>query len=239
MKCGVITFPGSNCDDDLLYVINEVFNYPVERIWHKESQLKNYNPGDIIFIPGGFSYGDYLRCGAIARFSPIMEAVISFADRGGMVVGICNGFQILCEAGMLPGQLLVNEAQHFICRNVYLKPYSNETPMSYNLDKDKAYMIPIAHADGRYYCDDTTLQSLQDNKQIMFQYSDSLGQVNDQTNVNGSRMGIAGICNFNKNVCALMPHPERAAESELGNIDGKALMSSLFSWVKEHQMLLA
>lgn len=239
LKCGVVTFPGSNCDDDLLYLIQEVFGYPVERIWHKETNLNRYNPGDILFIPGGFSYGDYLRCGAIARFSPIMDAVISFSNRGGMIIGICNGFQILCESGLLPGQLLVNESQHFICRNVYLKPYSNNTPLTCNLDLQKAYKIPIAHADGRYYCDDITLKSLQDNQQILFQYCDATGKVDDNHNVNGSRLNIAGICNFNKNVCGLMPHPERASESELGNVDGADIFNSLFDWVKEHHLLLA
>ncbi|MEP7196760.1 MAG: phosphoribosylformylglycinamidine synthase subunit PurQ [Saprospiraceae bacterium] len=239
MKCGVVTFPGSNCDDDLIYVLNEVFHYQAEKIWHKEQNLQHYNLGDIIFIPGGFSYGDYLRCGAIARFSPIMDAIIDFANKGGMVIGICNGFQILCEAGLLPGQLLVNDSQHFICRNIHLKAFSNESPMSYNLDLEKAYQIPIAHADGRFYCDDATLDSLVLNKQIMFQYCDLQGNVNDDTNVNGSRLGIAGICNLGRNVCGMMPHPERASESELGNTDGKDLFMSLFSWVKENQLLLA
>ncbi len=239
MKCGVITFPGSNCDDDLLYIIQDVFHYPVQRIWHKETSLDHFNPGDILFIPGGFSYGDYLRCGAIARFSPIMEAVIQFSNRGGMIVGICNGFQILCEAGLLPGQLLVNESQLFICRNIFLKPFSTATPLSYNLNPSKSYKIPIAHADGRYYCDDQTLKELVANQQILFQYCDKEGNVSESSNVNGSRMNIAGICNKTKNVCGLMPHPERASEEELGNTDGREIFNSLFSWVKEHQLLLA
>jgi phosphoribosylformylglycinamidine synthase subunit PurQ / glutaminase len=239
MKCGVITFPGSNCDDDMLYVMNEVFHCKVEKLWHKDRSLDHYNIGDIIFVPGGFSYGDYLRCGAIARFSPIMEAVIEFANKGGIVIGICNGFQILCEAGLLPGQLLVNDSQKFICRNIYLKPYNRNTPLTYDLDTSKAYMIPIAHADGRYFCDEATLNSLKANDQIMFQYCDMNGNVNNATNVNGSVMNIAGICNANKNVCAMMPHPERASEEELGNTNGKALFQSLFSWIKEHQLVLA
>ncbi|NOT38314.1 MAG: phosphoribosylformylglycinamidine synthase subunit PurQ [Saprospiraceae bacterium] len=239
MKCGVITFPGSNCDDDMLYVMKEVIHCKVEKLWHKDTNLDHYNPGDILFVPGGFSYGDYLRCGAIARFSPIMNAVVKFAEKGGIVIGICNGFQILCEAGLLPGQLLVNESQKFICRNIYLKPYCKETPLTYDLDLNKPYMIPIAHADGRYFCDDSTLQELIKNNQIMFQYCDSKGVVSPESNVNGSVMNIAGICNATKNVCAMMPHPERASESELGNTDGKALFMSLFSWIKEHQLLLA
>lgn len=239
MKCGVITFPGSNCDDDLIYVMKEVFQCKVEKLWHKDTSLDHYNIGDVIFIPGGFSYGDYLRCGAIARFSPIMDAVIKFADKGGIVIGICNGFQILCEAGLLPGQLLVNESQKFICRNIFLKPYNKETPLTYDLDTSKAYMIPIAHADGRYFCDEQTLKKLIDNDQIMFQYCDGNAKVLPENNVNGSVMNIAGICNHNKNVCGMMPHPERASESELGNLDGKALFQSLFSWIKEHQLLLA
>ena len=239
MKCGVVTFPGSNCDDDMLYVLRDVMGWKVERLWHKNHSLDHYNPGDIVFLPGGFSYGDYLRCGAIARFSPIMEAVVAFAGRGGMVIGICNGFQILCEAGLLPGQLLVNDSQHFICRNVRLRPFSTESPLTCDLDLHKSYMIPIAHADGRYYCDDATLRQLVDNRQIMFQYCDANGTVSDASNVNGSRMNIAGICNAGRNVCGMMPHPERAAEAELGNMDGRALFESLFSWVKEHQMLIA
>ena len=239
MKCGIITFPGSNCDDDLVYVLRDVFGCRVERVWHKNHSLDHFNPGDIVFLPGGFSYGDYLRCGAIARFSPIMGAVVSFAGRGGLVIGICNGFQILCEAGLLPGQLLVNESQHFICRNVFLKPFSRETPLTYDLDLHQRYMIPIAHADGRYYCDDDTLDRLVTNRQIMFQYCDSQGIVNEASNVNGSRMNIAGICNETRNVCGMMPHPERASEAELGNTDGRALFESLLSWVKEHFALVA
>ncbi|MCC6815881.1 MAG: phosphoribosylformylglycinamidine synthase subunit PurQ [Saprospiraceae bacterium] len=239
MKCGVITFPGSNCDEDMIYVMKEVFQCQVEKIWHKDQTLERYNPGDIIFIPGGFSYGDYLRCGAIARFSNIMDPVKKFADRGGIVIGICNGFQILCEAGLLPGQLLVNDSQKFICRNIYLKPYSTETPLTFDLNTEKAYMIPIAHADGRYYCDDSTLKDLIDNKQIMFQYCNSEGIVNSESNVNGSVLNIAGICNKTKNVCGMMPHPERASESELGNSDGKYLFISLLSWIKEHHFVLA
>ncbi|MBK8643253.1 MAG: phosphoribosylformylglycinamidine synthase subunit PurQ [Saprospiraceae bacterium] len=239
MKFGVITFPGSNCDDDMLYVLGEVFGYKVVHIWHKETKLVGFNPGDCIFIPGGFSFGDYLRCGAIARFSPIMEEVIRFANNGGMVIGICNGFQILCEAGLLPGQLLLNENQHFICRNVYLKAATTESPLTYDLDLNRAYKIPIAHAEGRYYADETTLANLNRNNQILFQYCDEEGHVTAASNINGSCLNIAGICNETRNVCGMMPHPERASEEALGNTDGRYLFQSLFSWLKEHYALIA
>jgi phosphoribosylformylglycinamidine synthase subunit PurQ / glutaminase len=239
MKFGVLVFPGSNCDDDMIHVMQDVFKKPVEKLWHKDSKLPGFNPGDVVFIPGGFSYGDYLRCGAIARFSPLMADVIRFAKEGGIVIGICNGFQILCESGLLPGQLLPNLSESFICKSVYLKPASLETPLTYNLDGQKAYKIPIAHADGRYYADDQTLKSLQDNQQIMFQYCTAEGALTEAANVNGSCLNIAGICNEDRNVCGMMPHPERASEAELGNSDGHAMFESLFSWIKERHFLLA
>jgi phosphoribosylformylglycinamidine synthase len=239
MKFGVIVFPGSNCDDDMIYVLRDVFKKNVEKIWHKETRLSGFNPGDCLFLPGGFSYGDYLRCGAIARFSPIMNDVIRFANEGGLVIGICNGFQILCEAGLLPGQLLVNINEKFICNNVYLKPYTSDSPLTCTLDKSKAYKIPIAHADGRYFADDATLQSLQKNDQILFQYCSENGDVNQASNINGSCLNIAGICNENRNVCGMMPHPERASETELGNSDGKYLFESLFSWINQYSMSIA
>ncbi len=239
MKFGVIVFPGSNCDDDMVYVLGTVFKKPVEKIWHKETSLRSYQPGDCIILPGGFSYGDYLRCGAIARFSPIMSEVIRFANEGGLVIGICNGFQILCEAHLLPGQLLANDCERFICRNIFIKPASTNTPLTCNLDPDKAYMIPVAHADGRFYADDQTLQRLQDNGQIMFQYCDANGEVKPEFNVNGSCLNIAGICNENRNVCGMMPHPERASESALGNDHGKQLFESLFAWVRQYSLSIA
>ncbi len=239
MKFGVVVFPGSNCDDDIMHVVGHVFNRPIEKLWHKDEKLRGYNPGDVIFLPGGFSYGDYLRCGAIARFSPLMADVIRFANQGGIVIGICNGFQILCEAGLLPGQLLRNLNESFICKNVHIKPASLNTPLTYDLDLNRCYQIPIAHADGRYYADEKTLHELQANEQIMFQYCTADGQVNEVSNANGSCLNIAGICNAERNVCGMMPHPERAAESELGNTDGRALFQSLFSWIKEKHLLLA
>ncbi|MBK9270761.1 MAG: phosphoribosylformylglycinamidine synthase subunit PurQ [Saprospiraceae bacterium] len=239
MNFGVITFPGSNCDDDMHYVLGEVFGHKVRRIWHKETSLHGINPGDCIVLPGGFSYGDYLRCGAIARFSPIMEELIRFASDGGMVIGICNGFQILCEAGLLPGQLLLNRDQLFICDNVWIKPNNNQSALTYDLDVNKTYSIPIAHAEGRYFADALTLDRLHKNNQILFQYCDENGLVNEKSNVNGSSMNIAGICNEKRNVYGMMPHPERASESALGNTDGKEIFKSLFSWMKEHHALLA
>lgn len=239
MKFGVVVFPGSNCDDDMIYVLKDVFQKNVQKIWHKETQLPGFNPGDCIFLPGGFSYGDYLRCGAIARFSPIMTEVIRFANEGGLVIGICNGFQILCEAGLLPGQLLLNRNEKFICRDIYLKTYTSDSPLTGMLDKNKAYKIPIAHADGRYYTDEKTLNELQKNEQILFQYCDALGQVDDHTNINGSCLNIAGICNTDRNVCGMMPHPERASESALGNTDGREIFESLFSWIRQYSMSIA
>lgn len=239
MKFGVVVFPGSNCDDDMMYVLGDVFKKNVQKIWHKETRLSGFNPGDCLFLPGGFSYGDYLRCGAIARFSPIMSEVIRFANEGGLVIGICNGFQILCEAGLLPGQLLVNINEKFICTNVHLKPFTTDSPLTCTLDKNKAYQIPIAHADGRYFADEKTLENLQKNEQILFQYCSPTGEVNDEFNINGSCLNIAGICNEGRNVCGMMPHPERASERELGNTDGRALFESLFSWIKQYSMSIA
>ena len=238
-KYGVIVFPGSNCDDDLIHVLGSVFGKRVEKIWHKESQLPNYGAGDCIFIPGGFSYGDYLRCGAIARFSPVMNDLIRFANEGGYVIGICNGFQILCEAGLLPGQLLPNHKLKFMCKNVFLKTETKNSPISSLLDLHKAYKIPIAHADGRYYADQNTLTRLVENDQILFKYCDQNLQINDDSNVNGSCLNIAGICNENRNVCGMMPHPERASEAVLGNEDGRLLFESLFAYIKEHHFLIA
>ncbi len=238
-KYGVVVFPGSNCDDDLIHVLGTVFGKQTEKIWHKESSLKGYNPGDVIFLPGGFSYGDYLRCGAIARFSPIMKAVKAFAENGGYVIGICNGFQILCEAGMLPGQLLLNKSENFVCKNVFLKPHSNFSPLTYDLDLHHAYSIPVAHADGRYFADESSIKNLFANNQVMFQYCDAEAEIRDEDNFNGSCSAIAGICNETGNVCGMMPHPERAAEAILGNTDGRALFESLFAYIKEHHLLIA
>lgn len=226
MKFGVVVFPGSNCDDDMIHVLGTVVGQNVEKIWHKGSSLDGYTQEDCIIIPGGFSYGDYLRSGAIASFSPIMQAVVSFAKNGGKVWGICNGFQVLCEAGLLPGALLRNINQKFICKNVHLKVTTKDTLITRHMDAE-VVKIPIAHADGRYHIDDEGLQGLKTNNQIIFQYCDEQGQVNDTANVNGSVANIAGICNAERNVFGMMPHPERASETILGNVDGKAMFDSL------------
>jgi phosphoribosylformylglycinamidine synthase len=228
MKFGVIIFPGSNCDHDLLHVFGTVLGQEVEELWHKQDQLDDYNPAtDTVLVPGGFSYGDYLRAGALARFSPIMKAVIDFAGRGGRVIGICNGFQILCEAELLPGALLRNEHQKFICRNVYLRPQTLNSDLTNGLEADKAYNIPIAHAEGRYYASDAVLDELEANDQVLFRYCDVAGNVTPEANPNGSSRNIAGVCNPGRNVFGMMPHPERAAEDLLGNTDGYAILASL------------
>jgi len=228
MKFGVVVFPGSNCDEDLVYVLKDIMGQEVEKLWHKDTDLKGC---DFIFLPGGFSYGDYLRSGAIARFSPIMENVIKHAEKGGYLMGICNGFQILTEAHLLPGALLRNDQMKFACKNVYIKPEHNESLLTSKLDLKRGYKIPIAHGEGRYYADEATLKSLQENGQILFRYSDENGDVSKESNPNGSLLNIAGICNKNKNVFGMMPHPERAADSILGNTDGKALFESILSLV--------
>ena len=224
MKFGVVVFPGSNCDDDMMHVLGDVMGQPVEKIWHKEKTLPDV---DCIILPGGFSYGDYLRCGAIARFSPVMQAVIEFANNGGYVFGICNGFQILCEAHLLPGALLRNANQKFICKNVYLKTLTNNSALTADLDLTQALKIPIAHAEGRYYADDATLKNLVENDQILFKYCDEKGIYTEGSNPNGTTMDIAGICNAKRNVFGMMPHPERASESVLGNADGRLMFQSL------------
>ena len=202
MKFGVVVFPGSNCDDDMMHVLGDVMGQPVEKIWHKEKTLPDV---DCIILPGGFSYGDYLRCGAIARFSPVMQAVIEFANNGGYVFGICNGFQILCEAHLLPGALLRNANQKFICKNIYLKTLTNNSALTADLDLSQALKIPIAHAEGRYYADEATLKNLEDNDQILFKYCDEKGNYTEGSNPNGTTMDIAGICNAKRNVFGMMP----------------------------------
>ena len=228
MKFGVLVFPGSNCDDDAVHVLGDVMGKDVIKIWHKETNLPDVN---CLIVPGGFSYGDYLRCGAIARFSPIMKSVVEFANAGGFVFGICNGFQILCEAHLLPGVLLRNANQKFICKNVFLKPMTNNSPLTADLDLTKPLKIPIAHAEGRYYADDATLQKLIANDQILFKYCDAQGNFTEGSNPNGAMMDIAGICNTGRNVFGMMPHPERAAEPELGNTDGRLMFESLLEHV--------
>ena len=231
MKFGVLVFPGSNCDDDAVHVLGDVMGQEVVKIWHKETALPDV---DCVIVPGGFSYGDYLRCGALARFSPIMQAVIEFANAGGYVWGICNGFQILCEAGLLPGVLLRNEKQKFICKNIHLNAQTNDSPITAKIDLDKALKIPIAHAEGRYYADAETLTQLIDNQQILFKYCDENGAYTEGGNPNGSSQNIAGICNKNRNVFGMMPHPERASELELGNTDGRVMFESLLAFELVH-----
>jgi phosphoribosylformylglycinamidine synthase I len=225
MNFGVIVFPGSNCDDDMIHVLGSVMKQKVVKIWHKDAVLP---PNlDCVVLPGGFSFGDYLRCGAIARLSPIMQSVIEFAQKGGYVFGICNGFQILCEAGLLPGALLRNENQLFICKNIYLKPKTLNSPLTASLKLDQVLKVPIAHAEGRYYADTKTLSQLISNQQVIFTYCDEEGRATAQANPNGAMFNIAGICNEKRNVFGMMPHPERCSEAVLGNTDGKWIFESL------------
>ncbi|HNP48415.1 MAG TPA: phosphoribosylformylglycinamidine synthase subunit PurQ [Bacteroidia bacterium] len=228
MKFGVVVFPGSNCDEDMVYVLRNILNLEVVKLWHKDHDLQNC---DCIVLPGGFSYGDYLRSGAIARFSPIMKEVIEFANKGGMVIGICNGFQILCESGLLPGALLHNENHQFICKNIHIKAEYQDSALTALISSDAVLKIPIAHGEGRYYADQETLDSLEQNGQILFRYCDESGKVTKESNPNGAVNNIAGICNQSKNVFGMMPHPERAADVELGNVDGKIIFESILSLV--------
>ena len=224
MKFGIVIFPGSNCDEDIYHVLRDNLQQEAVKLWHKDTDLQGC---DLVVVPGGFSYGDYLRSGAIARFSPIMDSVIKHAERGGYVLGICNGFQILTEAHLLPGVLLPNIGQRFICRNAFLKPASRTARMTASLDPERAYKIPIAHADGRYYAPEDTIRALEDNDQVLFRYCNEDGETTDTSNPNGSAAHIAGIANEQKNVFGLMPHPERAADEALGNTDGRLLLTSL------------
>lgn len=227
MKFGVVTFPGSNCDEDMVYVLHNVLNQKVERLWHKDTDLKGV---DFIVLPGGFSYGDYLRSGAIARFSPIMGEVVAHAQKGGYVLGVCNGFQILTESGLLEGALLHNNNQKFICKNVFLKPVSKTAAITRGLSDTEVYKIPIAHGEGRFYAPEDLLKSIQDNDQVLFQYCSGEAVVSDESNPNGALNNIAGITNKKKNVFGMMPHPERAADKDLANEDGRKLFESLLKY---------
>lgn len=220
MKFGVVVFPGSNCDRDMIEALRNDLHQEVVELWHKDSDISMFTTEDCIVLPGGFSYGDYLRCGAIARFSPMMQSVIGFAERGGKVLGVCNGFQILCESGLLPGVLLRNENQQFICKNVYLK--------SSDVNNNMVFKIPIAHGEGRYYADSNTMQQLKINKQILYTYCNEKGTSTKESNPNGALESIAGICNEKRNVFGMMPHPERACSDTLANADGKKIFSELF-----------
>lgn len=228
MKFGVVVFPGSNCDKDMIYVLESILKQEVVSLWHKETDLQSC---DFIILPGGFSYGDYLRSGAIARFSPIMEKVIEFANNGGYVMGICNGFQILCESGLLPGALLHNNNQKFICKNVNLSVQSTASLVTNQMDLNQNILIPIAHGEGRYHADQQTLSELNKNNQVLFKYCDQNGKITEQSNPNGSLENIAGICNVGRNVFGMMPHPERASDKELNNTDGRQLFESILSEV--------
>lgn len=230
MKFGVVIFPGSNCDYDCWWVVKEVLGEKVEFIWHKEKNLSGY---DCIILPGGFSYGDYLRAGAIARFSPVMPEVVKFAHRGGLVIGICNGFQILLEAGLLPGAMRKNRDLLFICRYIYIRVENTHTPFTSLCKKGQVLHIPIAHFEGNYYVDSKTLLRLKKNDQIIFRYCNERGEVTEDANPNGSLEAIAGICNERRNVLGMMPHPERCAESILGSQDGKIIFESIVKSVEQ------
>ncbi len=218
MKFGVVVFPGSNCDRDMVEALRDSLHTETIELWHKDDDLSAFSKDDCIVLPGGFSYGDYLRCGAIAQFSPMMKSVIRFANEGGKVLGVCNGFQILCEAGLLPGALLKNENQKFICKNVFIK----------NEQDGEVLSIPIAHGEGRYYADDKTMEDLRTNGQILYKYCDATGTISEAANPNGSTHSIAGIANKAGNVFGMMPHPERAVSAALGNEDGFKVFEKLF-----------
>ena len=224
MKFGVVTFPGSNCDHDMIYVLKDIMKQEVVKLWHKDTDLQGC---DFIMLPGGFSYGDYLRSGAIARFSPIMNEVINFAHKGGNVMGVCNGFQILCEAGLLPGALLHNNNQKFICKNVFIKAETTNTLVTASLEKGKALNIPVAHGEGRFFAPEPMMQEIIQYDGILFKYCDENGNETEASNPNGALLNIAGICNKGRNVFGMMPHPERAADNELRNTDGKKLFDSI------------
>ncbi len=223
---GVIVFPGSNCDHDAYHALAHVMNAKAKFLWHKDTDLSGV---DFLLVPGGFSYGDYLRSGAIARFSPVMKEVKKFALNGGPVLGICNGFQILLEAGLLPGAMLHNQKLRFICKQVHLRCETADTLFTKGLEKGQVLQIPVSHGEGNYYTDDDTLKKLQDNDQVVFRYSDPHGNITKEANINGSIDNIAGICNRQRNVMGLMPHPERAVEKKLGSEDGKLIFESILN----------
>jgi phosphoribosylformylglycinamidine synthase I len=218
MKFGVVVFPGSNCDRDMQFALQDDLGYEVVMLWHKDTELGMFTTEDCIVLPGGFSYGDYLRCGAIARFSPLMQPIVRFAERGGMVLGVCNGFQVLCESHLLPGVLLRNANQQFIGKNIYMKA-----------ENGPALKIPIAHGEGRYYVGDRILDEMESNGQLLWKYCDAEGKITPESNPNGSTRNIAGICNKDRNVIGLMPHPERAVSEFLDNTDGRKLFQQIFN----------
>lgn len=229
MNACVVVFPGSNCDQDCWHVLNDVMKTKVQYVWHKETSLPQV---DLVVLPGGFSYGDYLRTGAIARFSPIMNAVKDHAAKGKPVIGICNGFQILLEVGLLPGAMLRNRSLKFVCKHVHIRTENNSTAFTNRLKKNETLNIPIAHGEGNYFCDEQTLEDLEQNRQIVFRYASENGELGDSFNPNGSLSHIAGIVNRKGNVLGLMPHPERASETVLGSEDGRKIWESILSGVK-------
>jgi phosphoribosylformylglycinamidine synthase subunit PurQ / glutaminase len=222
MKFGVVVFPGSNCDRDMQFALQNELQYEVIMLWHKDTDLSMFSTEDCIVLPGGFSYGDYLRCGAIARFSPLMQPLTRFAEKGGLILGVCNGFQVLCESHLLPGVLLRNANQQFIGKNIYIKA-----------ENDQPLKLPIAHGEGRYYADDQLLDEMETNGQVIWKYCDAEGNITAESNPNGSTRSIAGICNKDRNVFGLMPHPERAVSEYLGNTDGRKLFQQILSSVND------
>jgi len=236
MRFGVLQFPGSNCDQDCIHAIRNVLGHEAFYLWHKETNL---NGADCVIVPGGFSYGDYLRCGAIARFAPIMKEVKRFADQGGLVFGVCNGFQILLEAGLLPGAMQRNRSLKFRCETVHLRVENNQTPFTQKTKPGQILQIPIAHGEGNYFADAKTLAELKKNNQIIFRYCDEKGKITDEANPNGSVENIAGITNKQGNVLGMMPHPERASEAILGSEDGKILFDSVLAWLEQRKLVPA
>ena len=232
MKFGVVVFPGSNCDHDAYHVLSKHVGQPVDFVWHQQTDLSGF---DALILPGGFSYGDYLRAGALAQFSPVMRSIKEFAASGKYVFGICNGFQILCESGLLPGALIRNRSLHFVCKHVNLRLENPNTPFTSEIDPHKVLSMPIAHAEGNYTCDDETFHELEENGQIVFRYCDEKGEITDEANPNGARSNIAGICNLDRNVLGMMPHPERACEELLGSNDGRDIFRSLAHAIRSPQ----
>jgi phosphoribosylformylglycinamidine synthase subunit PurQ / glutaminase len=230
MNFAILQFPASNCDQDAVHVLKNVLGQSAGLLWHKETSVGN---ADAVIIPGGFSYGDYLRTGAIARFSPVMQALIEFARQGGLVLGICNGFQILCEAGLLPGALVRNRSLQFRCEPVFLKTVSSRSPFTQSVPEGKLLRIPVAHGEGCYFADDATLAAMRANDQILWQYVDGKGEPTSMANPNGSVLNIAGICSERRNVAGLMPHPERASEPALGSADGRLVFESMIHWLEK------
>jgi len=229
-------FPGSNCDHDAWYALGKVLHQPVEFLWHQSEEINGF---DAILLPGGFSFGDYLRTGAIARFSPLMRAVKKFARAGGLVLGVCNGFQILCEAGLLPGVLQRNAGLRFVCRQVHVRVETTDTPFTAAAKPGQVLQMPIAHGDGNYFCDQAMLAGLERHQQIVFRYSTADGRVDAAANPNGSLANIAGVCNLERNVLGLMPHPERAVEAALGSADGLVILRSLIESLARRSVVSA